>query len=91
VKISRKVKVRNSAGLHTRPASFIVQLLQGASSSVYFTCRREKVNAKSIMSLLTLAASKNSVITIDAEGDDAENIVDKLEEAFEKRFWESTT
>ncbi len=89
MKISRKVKVRNPAGLHTRPASFIVQLLQGCSSSVYFTCRKEKVNAKSIMSLLTLAASKNSVITIDAEGDDAEKIVEKLAEAFEKQFWES--
>lgn len=88
MKISRKVKVKNAAGLHTRPASYIVQILQGSPSSVYFTCRKEKVNAKSIMSLLTLAASKNSLITIDAEGEDAEGIVDKLVEAFEKQFWE---
>lgn len=89
MKISRKVKVRNSAGLHTRPASFIVQILQESASSVHFTCRKEKVNAKSIMSLLTLAASKNSLITIDAEGEDAEKIIDKLVEAFEQQFWES--
>ncbi len=43
------------------------------------------------MSLLTLAASKNSVITIDVDGEDAEVVVAKLEEAFEKRFWESKT
>ncbi len=86
--MSCKVKVKNSAGLHTRPASFIVQLLQGTSSSVHFTCRKEKVNAKSIMSLLTLAASKNSLITIDAEGADAEKVIEKLIEAFEHQFWE---
>ncbi len=89
MKISRKVKVKNAAGLHTRPASYIVQILQGTLSSVYFTCRKEKVNAKSIMSLLTLAASKNSLITIDVEGEDAESIVGKLVEAFEKQFWEA--
>ena len=86
--MSCKVKVKNSAGLHTRPASFIVQLLQGTLASVHFTCRKEKVNAKSIMSLLTLAASKNSLITIDAEGDDADKVVEKLIAAFEHQFWE---
>lgn len=89
MKISRKVKVKNASGLHTRPASYIVQILQGSVSSVHFTCRKEKVNAKSIMSLLTLAASKNSLITIDVEGEDAESIIGKLVEAFEKQFWES--
>ena len=91
MKISRKVKVKNASGLHTRPASFIVQILQGTLSSVYFTCRKERVNAKSIMSLLTLAASKNSQITIEAEGEDAEGVVEKLVEAFEQQFWEAQT
>ncbi len=89
MKISCKVKVKNAAGLHTRPASFIVQILQGTLSSVHFTCRKEKINAKSIMSILTLAASKNSIITIEADGEDAEKVVEKLVEAFEKQFWES--
>lgn len=89
MKVSCKVRVKNSAGLHTRPASCIVQILQGSSSSVHFTCRKEKVNAKSIMSLLTLAASKNSQITIEAEGEDAEKILLKLVEAFDQQFWEA--
>lgn len=88
MKISRKVKVKNPSGLHTRPASRIVQMLQGSVSSVHFTCREEKVNAKSIMSLLTLAATRNSMITIEADGEDAEQIVEKLVEAFEQQFWE---
>ncbi len=89
MKISRKVRVKNAAGLHTRPASVIVRILQRSASSVYFTCRKETVNAKSIMSLLTLAASKNSLITIEAEGEDAEKIVGDLVEAFEQQFGEA--
>lgn len=89
MKVCRKVKVKNAGGLHTRPASYIVRLLQAAHSSVFFTCRKEKVNAKSIMSLLTLAASKNSVILIEAEGSDAVSVVTELEKAFEQKFWES--
>lgn len=88
MKLLRKVKVKNSLGLHTRPASVIVRILQESKSSVFFTCRKETVNAKSIMSLLTLAACKNSLITIEAEGEDAELILGKLEEAFERQFWE---
>lgn len=88
MKQSRKVKVKNSLGLHTRPASVIVRLLQESKSSVFFTCRKERVNAKSIMSLLTLAASKNSIITMEAEGEDAEAILSRLAEAFEQQFWE---
>jgi len=80
--------VKNSAGLHTRPASCIVQILQESTSDVSFTCRKEKVNAKSIMSLLTLAASKNSLITIEVDGDDAEVVIKRLVEAFDKQFWE---
>ncbi len=40
------------------------------------------------MSLLTLAASKNSIITMEAEGEDAEAILSRLAEAFEQQFWE---
>lgn len=88
MKVSCKVKVKNAQGLHVRPASVIVQILQGCSSSVHFTCRKETVNAKSIMSLLTLAASKNSSILIEVEGEDAEDIVSRLLTAFQNQFGE---
>jgi phosphocarrier protein HPr len=88
VKISRKVKVKNAMGLHARPASVIVKILQEYKCAVYFTCRKEKVNARSIMSILTLAASKNSLVTIDVEGEDAEVTINRLVEAFEQHFWE---
>ncbi len=89
MKVSCKVKVRNPQGIHARPASAIVRLLQESRSNVRFTCRKETVNARSIMSLLTLAASKNSVVLIEAEGEDAQITLDKLVKAFEEKFGES--
>ena len=88
MKISCKVKVRNPQGLHARPASAIVRILQESCSEVHFTCRKEKVNARSIMSLLTLAASKNSTIFIEMEGEDAEITLMRLVKAFEDKFEE---
>jgi len=88
VKVSRKVKVTNHLGLHARPATAIVKMLQETKSSVSFTYHSETINAKSIMSILMLAAAKNSVIKIDIEGDDAESVMNKLALAFEQGFGE---
>ncbi len=75
-------------GLHTRPATTIVKLLQGCKSQVNFTYRGETINAKSILSILMLAAPKNSKITITVEGADAANTLEKLVKAFENEFGE---
>lgn len=88
MKLLRKVRVKNALGLHARPATVIVKLLQGTSSDVSFTCRKETINAKSIMSILMLAANKNSQITITVEGQDASDTMDKIVEAFENKFGE---
>ena len=88
MKVSCKVKVINSLGLHARPATAIVKLLQETKSSVSFTFQNETINAKSIMSILMLAAAKNSVIKIDIEGDDAEEVMNKLSVAFQQGFGE---
>jgi phosphocarrier protein len=88
MKILRKVRVRNSLGLHARPATVIVKLLQGSRSQVWFTHKKETINARSIMSVLMLAASKNSLITITVEGEDARETMGKLIEIFELKFGE---
>lgn len=75
-------------GLHTRPATVIVKLLQSSKSDISFTYKRLKINAKSILSLLMLAAKKNSTITVTVNGEDAEEIMNKLAEAFESQFGE---
>lgn len=88
VKLVSKVQVKNRLGLHTRPATLIVKLLQNCKSDVYFIHKRERVNAKSILSLLMLAARKNSKITIEVDGEDANETMGKLVEAFDTQFGE---
>ncbi len=89
MKLLTKVKVKNRLGLHTRPATVIVQILQNCKSSVTFTSKRETINAKSILSILMLAARKNSSITINVEGEDADEIMEKLVTAFDNQFGET--
>ncbi len=88
VKLMRKVRIKNPLGLHARPATVIAKLLQGTSSSVSFTYRNETINARSIMSILMLAATKNSLITVIVEGEDAGETMDKIVMAFENKFGE---
>ncbi len=89
MKIVTKVKVKNQMGIHTRPATTIVKLLQNCKSNVLFTYKRETVNAKSILSILMLAAKKNSSITISCEGVDADETMKKLVLAFDNEFGET--
>ncbi len=75
-------------GLHARPATVIAKLLQGSKSQVTISHRNETVNARSIMSILMLAVKKNSQLTLVAEGEDAEETLSKLSDAFENQFGE---
>jgi len=88
VKFIQKIKVKNKLGLHTRPATSIVKMLQNCQSDVHFVCKNEVINAKSILSILMLAAKKNTAITIQVEGVDAEEVGVKLVEGFETCFGE---
>lgn len=88
MKLTRKVKVKNPLGLHTRPAAAIVKILQPRKSSVFFTYKNETINARSIMSILMLAAQKNTHIEIAVEGIDAELTMSELIAAFDQEFGE---
>ncbi|MGC1878852.1 MAG: HPr family phosphocarrier protein [Rhabdochlamydiaceae bacterium] len=88
MKLLRKVRIKNALGLHARPATVIAKLLQSTSSAVSFTYRKETINAKSIMSILMLAATKNSLITIVVDGEDANETMQRIVDAFENQFGE---
>jgi len=88
VKLTKKLRVRNDMGIHTRPATYIVKMLQATDSDVSFTYKKETINAKSILSILMLAAHKNANITITVDGDDAEETMHIIENAFENKFGE---
>ncbi len=88
MKLTAVVKVKNRLGLHIRPATAIVKLLQGSRSTVSFTFKGQTINAKSIMSLLVLSAQKNAKIQVEVEGDDAEIVLHKLIDGFDNLFGE---
>lgn len=90
MKISKKVKVTNRLGLHTRPATTIVKMLHNCRSQVSFTHQKKTVNAKSLLNILMLAAPKNSAITITVEGAESEvsPTMDLLVHAFSTGFGE---
>ncbi len=83
-----QVRVMNKLGLHTRPATAIVRLLHKAKCQVWFVHKQDRINAKSILSILMLAAKKNSSIRIEAEGEDAEEVVNNLVGGFKSGFGE---
>ena len=88
MKVVKKIKVKNAMGLHIRPATAIVKLLQNFQSSITFTHKKMSINARSIMSILMLVAKKNATITITIEGDDAEIAMVKLCKIFDTQFGE---
>lgn len=88
VLLSQKVKVKNLLGLHARPATMIAKLLHLSKSEVLFTYRKETINARSIMSILMIAVSRNAQITITVKGEDAEETMKQLVLAFETKFGE---
>ena len=82
--VKKKVIVKNSQGLHARPAAAFVQLASKFNSNVTLRRDSQEVNGKSIMGILMLAAEKDSEIHIIAEGDDAQEAVNELEELVNK-------
>ena len=66
----------NSQGLHARPAALFVQIASKYDSSLMVSKGSETINGKSIMGILMLGAQQYSVVTLRADGDDAEGIAD---------------
>ena len=76
--VKKKLKIKNSQGLHARPASLFVKIANRFEAEVSVRKGSETVNGKSIMGLMTLAANHGSTIEIEATGPDAEKAVEEL-------------
>ena len=86
--IKRTVVIKNTLGLHARPAALFVQLANKFQSEIFVEKKEQKVNGKSIMGIMTLAAGKGQKITITADGNDAEEAVNALEKLLKDKFGE---
>jgi len=83
---SRDIEVINKLGMHARAAAKFVKLATSFDSKIDIQKDSRRVNAKSIMGVMMLAASKGSAITIHADGSDAEKSLDALEQLINNRF-----
>jgi len=82
------VIVKNKTGLHARPAALFVQAANKHKSEIFIEKQGKKVNAKSIMGVMSLAVSQGTEITISAHGEDEEEAVKNLVELIESKFGE---
>jgi phosphocarrier protein len=82
------VTVSNRAGIHARPSALLVQTTKNFSSNIYIEKGSDRINAKSIMGIITLGAAYGTELKIIAEGEDEVAAVDTLVKLFESKFEE---
>ena len=74
----RDVEIVNKLGLHARPSAKLTQLASSFKSQVFMARNGRRVNAKSIMGVMMLAAAKGSTITLETDGEDEVAAIDAL-------------
>lgn len=85
---SREVTVNNQVGLHARPATFFIQKANEFKSSIWVEKDERRVNAKSLLGVLSLGIIRGTSITIMADGVDEEEAVGALESLISSNFFE---
>lgn len=83
-----KLTVLNRAGIHTRPAAAIARLATSFRSDIFLEKDEMRINAKSIMGIITLGATWKTELGIIADGPDEEEAVTAVRDLFEARFEE---
>ena len=82
--VTREVTVTNSVGLHARPATFFIQKANSFKSSVWVEKEERRVNAKSLLGVLSMGIVSGTAIVLVADGPDEEEAVEGLAELIEK-------
>jgi len=85
---SKDLTIENRNGLHARPAALFVKTSSRFQAEVWVEKDGERVNGKSIMGLMMLAAGKGSILRVSAEGHDALHVLTELELLIQTRFGE---
>ena len=85
---SADATILNKLGLHARASAKLTQVASNYQSEIWLTRSGRRVNAKSIMGVMMLAAAKGSVILVEADGADAQAALDALLRLIRERFGE---
>jgi len=86
---NRNVVIKNKLGLHARAAALLVQTVSRYNSDVYLEKDGHRVNGKSIMGVMMLAAAKGSTVRVEASGEDAGELLVQVEQLVDNRFGEA--
>ncbi len=86
--ISKEIVVQNQVGLHARPATFFIQKANEFTSGIWISKDDRKVNAKSLLGVLSLGVTRGTSITVIADGADEEAAVNELANLVESNFAE---
>jgi phosphocarrier protein HPr len=89
VKVLKKIEIKNKLGLHARAAALLVQTANRFSAQINLSKDGQTADGRSIMGVLTLAATQGSKIQVEAVGEDAEQAVRAIEKLVDKRFNEN--
>lgn len=84
--VSREITVQNQVGLHARPATFFIQKANEFKSSIWVSKDERKINAKSLLGVLSLGVTRGTTIVVEAEGADEEEAVKALEDLIVSNF-----
>jgi len=86
--VKRDVEIVNRLGLHARASAKVTQTAARFSSDVFMTRNGRRINAKSIMGVMMLAAPKGSLVTLEVNGSDEEEAMATLAKLIADRFGE---
>lgn len=86
--VEKTIEITNPTGLHARPAALFVQTAGKFTSNIWIKTGQKKVNAKSIMGLISLAVSNGTEITIVADGEDEDLAVKEIVDLVTSDFGE---
>jgi len=84
--IEIEVTVKNSLGVHARPAAMLVRTAGNYKSRILLSKDDMEVNGKSIMGVMILAAEKGSILNIKADGPDEKEAVLAIKQLFDRKF-----
>lgn len=76
--ITKKIQIQLQNGLEARPVAVLVQVASQYNSSIYVECDDRKVNAKSIMGMMTLGLTAGEEVVVSANGDDEHTAMDDI-------------
>ncbi|MBL7170927.1 MAG: HPr family phosphocarrier protein [Candidatus Omnitrophica bacterium] len=86
--VEKDFEIQNELGLHARPAALFVKTANGFKADIIVEKEGKKVNGKSIMGIMMLAAAKGSAIKIKARGKDADEAMGALQQLILSKFGE---